>query len=231
MRFVGVLVVALAVGVANAAGIAAVTPVTVKITDARSTLSRQTAVPGVVVFAVTNLARRPHAFSIAGNSTPLLQPGRSATLKVTFAVPGAYSYRGSSRGVLRIVAPTPAPATTAAIPASSTPVTGSAAGPCTSPAATTVRVTTTDVAAAGGFTFSPAPIHCGTVTFILFNGGQAVHGLQLVDPNGTALPAGPAVASDQSATFALTLSLTGEYQWRDSQDQGLATNYGYVYVG
>jgi hypothetical protein len=230
MRFASLLGLAIAVGVASAAGVAAVTPVTVKITDTRSTLSRQTVPTGVVAFAVQNVGRKPHAFSIAGWSTPSLRPGRSVTLKVTLVVPGPYAYLGSSRGVLHVVASIPAPTTTTAVSDSSTPRAASVGAPCTSPSATTVRVTMTDVAGTGGFTFSPAPIPCGTVTFVLFNGGQGVHGLQLVDPTGTALPAGPPVGSDQSATMTLTLGLDGEYEWRDSQAEGLVTNFGYIYV-
>jgi hypothetical protein len=237
MRLASLLGVAAAAGVASAAGMGAVTPVTVKITDTRLALSRQTAVAGTVVFAVANLGRKPHAFSIAGHSTRRLPPGGHATLKVTFAVPGpysySYSYLGSTLGVLHIVAPAPALTTTPSVSGSSTPATLSVAGPgpCTNPTATTVKVTMTDVAANGGFTFSPAPIPCGTVTFILFNAGQLAHGLQLVDPNGNPLPAGPAVASTQYITLTLTLDVAGEYEWKDSQDQGTTTDFGYVYVG
>jgi hypothetical protein len=230
MRFASILGVALAVVAASAAGVRAVTPVTVKITDARSTLSRQTAPTSVVVFTVTNVGRKPHAFSIAGWSTPRLRPGRSVTLKVTFTVPGPYAYSGTSRGVLHIVEPPSAPPTATAVSSSPTPGTASFAGPCASPSTTTVRVRMTDVAGGGGYTFSPLPIPCGTVTFVFVNGGLAAHGLQLVDPNGTALPAGPSVASNQSATMTLTLSLDGQYEWRDSDGEGVDIAFGYINV-
>jgi hypothetical protein len=86
MRFVSLFggIVAL---VAAGATSAAVTPVNVKIGDARSTLSRTTVPVGIVAFAVSNVGHKPHAFSIAGRTTQRLAPGKELALKVTFAVP------------------------------------------------------------------------------------------------------------------------------------------------
>jgi len=57
-------------------------------------LSKTTVPHGTVVFEVRNDGKLPHDFSFGsrGGGTPLLGPGQSATLKVTFAKPGKYSY-------------------------------------------------------------------------------------------------------------------------------------------
>jgi uncharacterized cupredoxin-like copper-binding protein len=40
--------------------------------------------PGTVVFTVKNVGHIAHDFKIAGKKTALIQPGKSATLKVVF---------------------------------------------------------------------------------------------------------------------------------------------------
>lgn len=55
----------------------------------------QTKVPrGTVVFQVRNDGKLPHDFSFGsrGGGTPLLSPGQSSTLTVTFTKPGQYTY-------------------------------------------------------------------------------------------------------------------------------------------
>src|SRR5438876_1178118 len=83
-------------------------------------------------------------------------------------------------------------------------------------ATTTVMVTMTDVQGGGGYTFSPLPIQCGTVTFVLVNNGQDAHSLGLTTPHGNDLPDGPTVPANQTASMTLTLSVSGRYEWRDS---------------
>lgn len=48
--------------------------------------------PGTVVFAVKNVGHLAHDLKIAGKKTALLQPGKSATLKVVFKKAGKYTY-------------------------------------------------------------------------------------------------------------------------------------------
>ncbi len=57
-------------------------------------LSKATVPHGTVVFEVRNDGKLPHDFSFGsrGGGTPLLAPGQSAILKVTFAKPGKYTY-------------------------------------------------------------------------------------------------------------------------------------------
>ena len=58
------------------------TTVTVKASEFKFVLSRKTAPRGTVVFKVTNKGHIAHDFKIAGKKTPLLSPGKSATLRV-----------------------------------------------------------------------------------------------------------------------------------------------------
>ena len=87
-----------------------------------------------MIFAVTNKGKLSHDFKIAGKKTPLLSPGRSATLRVTFSKKGRYPYLSTVSGqashgmkgvfsVVAAVAPTPTPAPTPTTTAPYTPPT------------------------------------------------------------------------------------------------------------
>jgi uncharacterized cupredoxin-like copper-binding protein len=108
-------------GGASSKASAATTHVTVTATDSKFTLSRRSVPVGTVIFTVTNKGKVSHDFKIAGKKTPLLAPGRSATLRVTFSKTGRYPYLATvsgqashgMKGVFSVVAaprPTPAPA-------------------------------------------------------------------------------------------------------------------------
>jgi hypothetical protein len=225
------LMAAIGLLVAGGSGSAAVTPVTVKITDTRTTISRTSVPTGVVVFSVSNAGRLPHVFRILGKSTPRLLPGRRVRLQVAVSVPGSYAYRASSVGVLHVVKPASAPTTaTATATAPSSPSPASTARPCVNPSTTTVRVTMTDVQGGGGYAFSPLPIQCGTVTFVLVNNGQSPHSLGLTTPYGAELLDGPTVNANQTGTMTLNLSLSGLYEWHDSEGEGVETTFGYLDV-
>src|SRR5689334_19368742 len=64
-----------------------------KPTEFRFTLSKSTAKHGAVTFKVKNGGNLPHDFKIAGKKTPLIQPGKSTTLKITFKKAGKYPYQ------------------------------------------------------------------------------------------------------------------------------------------
>ena len=96
---------------------------TVTATDSKFTLSKRSAPTGTVIFTVTNKGKISHDFKIAGKKTPLLSPGHSATLRVTFSKKGRYPYLSTVSGqashgmkgvfsVVAAVAPTPTPTTT-----------------------------------------------------------------------------------------------------------------------
>ena len=77
---------------------AAAKAVTVKVTAGKPSefhfqLSTSSASkPGTVTFQVTNKGALPHDFKIAGKKTPLLSPGKSAKVTVTFKKAGKYPY-------------------------------------------------------------------------------------------------------------------------------------------
>ena len=76
----------------------ATTHVTVTATDSKFTLSKRSAPTGTVIFTVTNKGKISHDFKIAGKKTPLLAPGHSATLRVTFSKKGRYPYLSTVSG-------------------------------------------------------------------------------------------------------------------------------------
>jgi uncharacterized cupredoxin-like copper-binding protein len=54
--------------------------------------TKSTAKPGNVTFVFKNVGRVLHDFRIAGKQTPLIQPGKTANLLVTFKKKGTYTY-------------------------------------------------------------------------------------------------------------------------------------------
>jgi uncharacterized cupredoxin-like copper-binding protein len=63
-----------------------------KPSEFRFTLSKKTVPKGAVTFKVSNKGTIEHDFKIARKKTPKLTPGKSGTLKVTFAKAGRYPY-------------------------------------------------------------------------------------------------------------------------------------------
>jgi uncharacterized cupredoxin-like copper-binding protein len=59
------------------------TSVTVTASEFKFKLSTSSAKAGKVTFKVTNKGKIPHDFKIAGKKTPMLKPGKSATLTAT----------------------------------------------------------------------------------------------------------------------------------------------------
>ena len=80
-----------AAAVASPSRPAAATKVTVAASEFKFALSKKTVRAGTVTFVVTNKGKVGHDFKIAGKKTALLQPGKSATLKVTLKK-GKYAY-------------------------------------------------------------------------------------------------------------------------------------------
>ena len=68
-----------------------------KPSEYRFTLSSKSVKAGSVTFKVTNKGKIPHDFSIGGKKTKLIQPGKSATLKVTLKK-GSSSYKCTVSG-------------------------------------------------------------------------------------------------------------------------------------
>jgi uncharacterized cupredoxin-like copper-binding protein len=66
--------------------------VTVTAKEFKFTLSSMSVPKGAVTFTVVNKGKLAHDFKINSKKTPLIQPGKKATLKVTFAKAGSYRY-------------------------------------------------------------------------------------------------------------------------------------------
>jgi uncharacterized cupredoxin-like copper-binding protein len=146
----------------------ATTRVTVTATDSKFRLSKRSAPTGRVIFTVTNKGKVSHDFKIAGKKTPLLKPGHSATLRVTFSEEGRYPYLSTvsgqaaagMKGTFVVVAvPTPP---VAPPPTTTTP-------PTVGTANTTVTVDMFDAILPGSFTLSQTTIPSGMVTFVITN--------------------------------------------------------------
>ena len=144
---------------------------TVTATDYKFTLSKRSAPTGTVIFAVTNKGKVSHDFKIAGKKTPLLSPGHSATLRVTFSKKGRYPYRSTvsgqaaagMKGVFSVVAapaPTPTPTPTATTAPPTTTV---------GTASTTVTVDLFDDSARASIALSQTTMPSGMVTFVITN--------------------------------------------------------------
>ncbi len=93
MRRIVLAVAAAAAAAALALPASAATTVTVTMTDYRFALSASSVPRGVVVFRLTNAGGLPHNFSIAGRRSPMLTPGSTRTLRVTFGKAGGFAYR------------------------------------------------------------------------------------------------------------------------------------------
>ncbi len=146
----------------------ATTHVTVTATEFKFKLSKRSVPTGTVIFTVKNKGKISHDFKIAGKKTPLLPPGHSATLRVTFLKTGRYPYLSTvfgqasagMKGVFSVVAPTPSPTTTPATSAATT------TGPVGT-ANTTVTVEMHDQVLPGSFALSQRTVPSGMVTFVI----------------------------------------------------------------
>ena len=163
------------------------------------TLSKKTVPVGTTVtFKVTNKGKIPHNFRIAGKTTKLISPGKSATLTVKFAKKGTFAYVCSITGHARLgmqgkfgvgVAAPPPPTTTTTQPTTTAGNVGSAK--------TTVTVNMVEYA----FQLSQATIPSGQVTFVIKNSGAEVHNF---DVNG--VKSGALLAPGATETWTVSLA-------------------------
>lgn len=151
----------------------AITRVIVTATDSKFALSKRSAPAGAVIFIVTNKGKISHDFRIGGKKTPLLSPGRSATLRVTLSKEGRYPYLSTVSGqaaagmkgtFVVIAAPTP-PVAPPPTTTTSTTTTSTTVGT----ANTTVTVDMFDSNLPGRFQLSQTTIPSGMVTFVITN--------------------------------------------------------------
>lgn len=179
---------------------ATATTITVSATEFKFKLSRTTAPVGTVVFKVVNKGTIEHDFKINGRKTPLIEPGKSATLKVVFKKKGRFSYLCTvpghaalgMKGVLGVGTAAPPPPTTA-----KTTTTTASAGP-----GGTVQVSEFEY----GFKLSPATIPSGSVTFVMNNTGTVTHNFDI-----SGVKAGPFLEPGKSATMTVNLQSGHSY--------------------
>jgi uncharacterized cupredoxin-like copper-binding protein len=86
------LVVAMPATAAPAHDAAKNTTITVKMTEFKFKLSKNSAPKGTVVFKVANKGQLAHDFKINGKKTPLVDPGKSARLTIKFRKAGKFRY-------------------------------------------------------------------------------------------------------------------------------------------
>jgi uncharacterized cupredoxin-like copper-binding protein len=70
----------------------ATTTITVAASEFKFKLSKTSAPKGKVTFVVSNKGKAPHDFKINGKKTPLIQPGKTTKLVVTFTKKSKYGY-------------------------------------------------------------------------------------------------------------------------------------------
>jgi uncharacterized cupredoxin-like copper-binding protein len=68
------------------------TTITVAMSEFKFKLSKASAPKGTVVFKLSNKGQVAHDFKINGKKTPLVSPGKSATLTVKFQKTGKFPY-------------------------------------------------------------------------------------------------------------------------------------------
>ena len=90
MVFIAALPVA--IGNAETRSESVTTPVRVTGKEFSFALSRKSGPRGTFVFRLTNRGSLPHDLKIVGKKTPLLQPGKSATLTVKIVKSGRFPY-------------------------------------------------------------------------------------------------------------------------------------------
>ena len=199
---------------------------TVAATEYKFTLSKHRVPAGTVIFSVINKGRISHDFKIGGKRTPLLLPGRSATLRVTFLKSGSNPYLSTvsgqaaagMKGVFSVgpaavtitPAPTTTPTTTTTLPPSTTIGT----------ATTTVLVGLFDTAGPPRFVLSQSTLPSGTVTFVITNScaGGCSFDLEGVKA-GTIL-----TLPGQSETWTVTLA-PGTYRYHCDVDPDMKGSF------
>jgi cytochrome c6 len=77
---------------------ATATTILVTIRDTSFKLSATAAPLGTVAFSVRNAGKLPHSFKIGSRKTPVLAPGKTAKLTVTFAKTGMSAYLSTVAG-------------------------------------------------------------------------------------------------------------------------------------
>jgi plastocyanin len=191
--------------------------VTVAATEYKFVLSKHRVPIGTVIFTVTNKGKLSHNFKIGGKRTPLLLPGRSATLRVTFSKSGRYPYLSTlpgqaAAGMKGVLSVGPTAVATTTTP-TATPTTTTAPPSTTVGAAnTTVTVDLFDTNGPPHIVLSQLTMPSGTVTFVIRNRCQGPCSFDL-----EGVKAGTILNPGQSETWTVTLP-PGTYRYHCDVD-------------
>ena len=193
----GLIVATFALGATHAS----ITKITVTATEFKFALSRKSVPVGKVVFTVVNKGKIGHDFKIGGKKTPVIAPGKKATITVAFSKKGRYAFActltghaaAGMKGTLGVGVSAPVGTTTPTTTTTASPGPGG-----------TVTVNMFEY----GFSFSPATIPSGNVTFVMNNTGGVVHNFDIegVSP-------GPFVDPGKSATMTVNLQAGRTYTY------------------
>jgi len=135
LAFVALAIGGVAAGVfvsGGGAGTTAVLPTKINVTasEFKFVLSKKSVPRGTtVIFTVTNKGKIPHDFKINGKKTPVLKPGKKATLRVVFRTKGSIAFlctlpghaQGGMKGKFGVGVKAPVPPPTTTTPPSTTP--------------------------------------------------------------------------------------------------------------
>ena len=203
------------------------------------TLSAKSVPTGNVTFRVVNRGKVKHSFTIVGSKTPVLAPGRSATLTIAFPDAGTYPFsstvkgQASMHGTLTVIAPEPKATGAATIPlqqGAGEPTVMPPDAPCATPANTSVKVQIVDF----GFILSQTTIPCGTVTFNIQNTGQAAHTFDVQFTTASGIKGffgGKTLLGGETDTEVITYTRTGTFQYQcDIHGQEFPTMDGQVAI-
>jgi uncharacterized cupredoxin-like copper-binding protein len=186
--------------------------VTIRVTatEFKFALSKRSVPKGTtVIFKVTNKGKIEHDFKIAGKKTPILAPGKSATLKIVFKKKGKFGYICTVKGHAGVgmkgtfgvgVAPprvTTTVSTTATTATTTTTTTGGGGGAACASPTTTVNVSMVEYR----FVLDKQSVPAGCIQFMIKNDGSVVHNFAL-----SGIKAGTWLQPQGTETWAVQLS-------------------------
>ena len=169
----------------------AIVRITVKASEFKFVLSRRSVPAGTtVIFTVINTGKISHDFKISGKKTPKLNPGKRATVRVTFGRKGRIQYvctllghaGAGMKGVFSVGVAPPKVTTTTRTTTTTTTTPPPPTGPIGN-ANTTVRVDMFEYR----FDMSQTSIPSGQVTFVITNRGGEVHNFSIAGGRAGAL--------------------------------------------
>lgn len=162
------------------------TTVTIRVTatEFKFALSRKSlARPATVIFKVTNKGKIAHDFKINGKKTRLIQPGKTATLKVVFKAKKRYGFlctlpghaANGMKGTFSVGVKATTTGTTTTGGTTTGTTTGGGGGSACSTPTTTVNVGMREYA----FDMDKTSVPAGCIQFVIKNNGREQHNFDI----------------------------------------------------